>query len=82
MDANYRTIPQRASRRLAGHSMGGYGTVRIAMKHPETFSSTYLMSACCLEPMVLDTVTARRIEAMSEADVAARISPAWRRSPR
>ena len=71
VDANYRTIAERASRGLSGHSMGGYGTIRIAMKHPETFSSIYMMSACCLQPMVLDAETARRIEGMNEEEVVA-----------
>ncbi len=48
IDANYRTIPDRESRGLAGHSMGGYGTVRIGMKHPEAFVALYAMSSCCL----------------------------------
>jgi S-formylglutathione hydrolase len=48
MDSHYRTIPNRASRGLAGHSMGGYGTVRIAMKYPQVYSSIYILSACCL----------------------------------
>jgi enterochelin esterase-like enzyme len=50
VDSHYRTIPQRASRGLAGHSMGGYGTIRIGMKYPEVFSSLYALSACCLAP--------------------------------
>jgi S-formylglutathione hydrolase len=50
MDSHYRTIPGYASRGLAGHSMGGYGTIRIGMKYPEVFSSLYAMSACCLAP--------------------------------
>ena len=50
VDAHYRTIPGRASRGLSGHSMGGYGTVRIGMKYPQAFSSLYAMSACCLAP--------------------------------
>jgi enterochelin esterase-like enzyme len=50
IDAHYRTIPERASRGLSGHSMGGYGTVRIAMKYPELYSSFYAMSSCCLTP--------------------------------
>lgn len=70
VDANYRTLAERDSRGLAGHSMGGYGTIRLAMKHPETFSSIYMMSACCLDPMVLDAETAARIEAMTEQDIA------------
>lgn len=50
IDSHYRTIPNRLSRGLAGHSMGGYGTFRIGMKHPEVFSSIYALSACCLAP--------------------------------
>ncbi len=48
IDAHYRTIPNRMSRGLAGHSMGGYGTIRIGMKHPEVFGALYAMSPCCL----------------------------------
>jgi S-formylglutathione hydrolase FrmB len=48
MDKNYRTIPARESRGLAGHSMGGYGTLRIAMKRPDVFSAVYALSSCCL----------------------------------
>jgi enterochelin esterase-like enzyme len=51
IDAHYRTIPSRTSRGLAGHSMGGYGAARIGMKHPDVFSSLYIMSPCCLSPM-------------------------------
>ncbi|HLV07944.1 MAG TPA: alpha/beta hydrolase-fold protein [Croceibacterium sp.] len=71
VDANYRTIPERASRGLAGHSMGGYGTIRIAMKHPETFSSIYMMSACCLDPMPITAEQARQVEAMTPEQVTA-----------
>jgi len=48
IDSHYRTMADRASRGLAGHSMGGYGTVRVGMKHPEAFSALYAMSSCCL----------------------------------
>ena len=51
IDAHYRTLPQRASRGLVGHSMGGYGASRIGMKHPDVFASLYIMSPCCLSPM-------------------------------
>lgn len=51
IDAHYRTIPNRLSRGLVGHSMGGYGAIRIGMQHPEVFGSLYVMSACCLSPM-------------------------------
>lgn len=49
VDSHYRTIANRESRGLAGHSMGGYGTVRLGMRHPEVFSSVYALSACCLD---------------------------------
>lgn len=48
MDSHYRTLAARASRGLAGHSMGGYGTLRIAMKRPDVFSAIYALSSCCL----------------------------------
>ncbi len=54
VDAHYRTIPDRASRGLAGHSMGGYGTSRIGMKHPEVFGALYMMSPCCLSARTAD----------------------------
>jgi S-formylglutathione hydrolase len=48
VDAHYRTIPTPNGRALAGHSMGGYGALRIGMKHPEIFSTVYAMNPCCL----------------------------------
>jgi enterochelin esterase-like enzyme len=50
MDAHYRTTPERTSRGLVGHSMGGYGVARIGMRHPDVFGSLYIMSPCCLAP--------------------------------
>ena len=48
IDGHYRTIADRSARGLSGHSMGGYGTVRIGMKRPEAFGALYAMSSCCL----------------------------------
>jgi enterochelin esterase-like enzyme len=48
IDSHYRTIANRDSRGLAGHSMGGYGTLRLSMTYPDVFSSIYAMSSCCL----------------------------------
>ncbi len=50
IDSHYRTIPNRASRGLVGHSMGGYGATRIGMKYANVFGSLYIMSPCCLSP--------------------------------
>jgi len=48
IDSHYRTISERESRGLSGHSMGGYGTLRIGMKYPDVFGALYAMSSCCL----------------------------------
>jgi len=53
MDGNYRTIPTRDARGLGGHSMGGYGTLRIGMKRPDVFSALYALSSCCLNEGVV-----------------------------
>jgi enterochelin esterase-like enzyme len=48
IDKRYRTMASRDGRGLAGHSMGGYGTMRIGMKQPSAFAALYAMSSCCL----------------------------------
>ncbi|HEX8825637.1 MAG TPA: alpha/beta fold hydrolase, partial [Archangium sp.] len=48
VDANYRTLAQPASRGIAGHSMGGYGALRLGMRHPDVFGAVYAMAPCCL----------------------------------
>ena len=43
IDANFRTLPSRDSRGIAGDFMGGYGAIRFGMKHPDVFGSVYAM---------------------------------------
>jgi enterochelin esterase-like enzyme len=38
VDAHFRTIPTRKGRALAGLSEGGYGSINIALHHPDEFS--------------------------------------------
>jgi enterochelin esterase-like enzyme len=38
VDANYRTLPQRASRAIGGLSAGGQAAFMLALTHPEVFS--------------------------------------------
>ncbi len=66
IDHNYRTIVDRESRGLAGHSMGGYGTLRIGMKYSDLFSSLYAMSPCCLSPRMPSVEEMAKFGAMSE----------------
>lgn len=44
MDNTYRTIARKESRGITGHSMGGYGALKLAMLHPDVFSSVYALS--------------------------------------
>ncbi|MES1160752.1 MAG: alpha/beta hydrolase-fold protein [Bacteroidota bacterium] len=48
VDKNFRTIPQRSSRGIAGHSMGGHGALKLAMQYPGIFSSVYALSPAAL----------------------------------
>jgi len=38
VDSNYRTIPHRRSRGITGHSMGGHGSMYLALKYPDVYS--------------------------------------------
>lgn len=93
IDARYRTIPDRLSRGLAGHSMGGYGTARIGMKYPDIFGALYIMSPCCLSvrdappPTTAATVEAVKTpEEASKLDFLARatfaVAAAWSPNPK
>jgi S-formylglutathione hydrolase FrmB len=74
IDAHYRTIANVNSRGLFGHSMGGYGAVRIGMRHPDVFSSVYAMSACCLMPPrpITDPARLATAEAIKDPDEVAK----------
>jgi enterochelin esterase-like enzyme len=39
IDSKYLTIAQRDKRAIMGHSVGGYGCIRLALKYPELFGS-------------------------------------------
>ena len=45
IEANYNIYTDRAHTGIGGHSMGGYGAMKIAMKYPEIYGSVSSMSA-------------------------------------
>lgn len=49
IDRKYRTLARPSSRGIGGHSMGGYGAIKLGMKHPDIYSVVYGMN-----PAVLD----------------------------
>lgn len=44
VDSHYRTIAQAGSRGISGHSMGGFGALNLAMRHPDVFGAVYSLS--------------------------------------
>jgi S-formylglutathione hydrolase FrmB len=44
IDSNFKTLATRDGRGIAGHSMGGYGAIKIGMLFPDVFSSVYALS--------------------------------------
>jgi S-formylglutathione hydrolase len=48
VDRKYRTIARPESRGLSGHSMGGYGTFAVGMRHAgDVYGALYALSGCC-----------------------------------
>lgn len=66
VDKHFRTIARAKARGLAGHSMGGYGAMRIGMKHPDVFSALYILSSCCISPTSNIPDTPEEIAAFEE----------------
>lgn len=48
VDSKYRTLARASSRGVAGHSMGGYGAIKLGMKHPDVYSVVYGISPAVL----------------------------------
>jgi S-formylglutathione hydrolase len=48
IDSKYRTVRHPRARGIAGHSMGGYGALKLAIKHPDIFGAVYALSPCCM----------------------------------
>ena len=57
IDGKYRTIPNRNGRAIAGASMGGYGAMTLAMKHPDNFCAVASMSP----PLGFDMISQKMI---------------------
>ena len=91
VDAAYRTDARPEARGIAGHSMGGYGALRIAMRHPDVFSLVYGISPCCVDwgadlspdsarafgPDGFDSLEEYRTRPLSLAHLAFTLGAAW-----
>ena len=50
IDGSYRTLDSRDSRGIAGFSMGGFGALDLAMRHPDVFGAVYALSPGLFDP--------------------------------
>jgi len=62
IESTYRVNATRATRGISGISMGGYGALKIAMKHPEMFGAVSTHSAALVPDFNTTTVTGRRLD--------------------
>jgi S-formylglutathione hydrolase FrmB len=51
IESTYRVNASRATRGISGISMGGYGALKIAMKHPELFAAVSAHSAVLIQDL-------------------------------
>src|SRR6266566_8281648 len=51
IEARYRSKPGRANRAVSGVSMGGYGALHLAFRHPQLFSAVSAHSAALIEKL-------------------------------
>jgi S-formylglutathione hydrolase FrmB len=63
IERRFRTKRSRDSRSIAGFSMGGYGALRLALRHPDLFSAAALLSPAIYTPEPPPTSAARKVAA-------------------
>lgn len=63
VDGKYRTLAERSGRLVAGYSMGGYGALSLALRHPESFCAAGLISPAVYDPLPPETSAARKAPA-------------------
>ena len=51
IDRQYRTIPSPGARGISGVSMGGYGSLHLAMRHPDVFGSVSAQGAALVSSL-------------------------------
>lgn len=67
VDTQYRTIPSREGRAIAGLSMGGHGALYLALRHPEVYGAAGSMSGGVdLRPFPKNWEIAKHIGSLEE----------------
>jgi S-formylglutathione hydrolase len=53
IDQKFRTLNDPSARAIVGHSMGGFGALRIAFAHPDVFSVVFAISPAAIDDMLV-----------------------------
>jgi putative tributyrin esterase len=67
IEARYRTLSSRATRAIAGLSMGGYGALKFALRHPSLFVFAGSMTGALSAPLSLADEVAEYREGLLQA---------------
>jgi S-formylglutathione hydrolase FrmB len=62
IESTYRVDASRVKRGISGTSMGGYGALKLAMKHPDLFGSASAHSAVLLQDLAAAKVSGGRLQ--------------------
>ena len=75
IEKRYRVSPGRANRAISGISMGGYGALHLAFRHPQLFSAVSAHSAALIEklPVFLGGAAAQSESTQSRENIRRRI---------
>ncbi len=61
VEKNFRVLKSREGRLIGGLSMGGYGSLRFALKYPEMFAAAALLSPAIYDPLPPPKSSARNV---------------------
>jgi len=73
VEKSFRVLTQRDGRLIGGESMGGYGSLRFALKYPEMFRAAALLSPAIYNPEPPQNSSARRVGVFGTPDFDAAI---------
>jgi enterochelin esterase-like enzyme len=59
IEGKYHAAAERGARSIGGFSMGGYGALRLALRHPDRFCAAMLLSPAIYDPLPPSTSSAR-----------------------
>lgn len=60
VESRYKVMKERSGRSIGGLSMGGYGSLNLALKYPDRFCAAAILSPAIYDPLPPETSASRR----------------------